>query len=88
MVPIPYPAMWPIGLNERDLPEVPLGLLQGPIPENYPLKPTSRGSDFEDLAGLGPGEVPKLAQLARSGPGGPHNLASGCAKKGMVSSAN
>ena len=54
----------------RGLPEVsPLGLLQGPIPENYPLKPTSWGSEFEILAGLSPGEVAKPAQLAGSGPG-------------------
>ena len=24
----------------------PLGLLQGPIPEDYPLKPISQGSEF------------------------------------------
>ena len=68
---IPYLARWLIGLNERDLPEVPLGLLQGPIHKNYPLKPTSWGSEFKILASLGPGEVAKPAQLARSGPGSP-----------------
>ena len=49
----------------------PLGLLQGLTPEDYPLKPASRGSESKTLAGLGPGEVAKPAQLARRGPGSP-----------------